>query len=105
MILLAVAVAVFLLNIPFGYWRETTRRFSLQWAISIHLPVPMVIALRHFSGLGWEYHTYPFLVAAFFLGQYAGVLLQRHVAVKMNLPASGCLVMDIYRQAVKSEKF
>ena len=105
MILLAVVTAVFLFNIPFGYWREATRRFSLAWALAIHLPVPFVIALRHFSGLGWELYTYPFLVGAFFLGQYAGVQLQRFVSLKLKLPASGCLVMDIYRQAAKSEKF
>ncbi len=38
----------------------------------IHLPVPLVIALRIFGGLGFHFITYPLLVGAFFAGQLAG---------------------------------
>ena len=96
MILLAVTVAVFLLNIPFGYWRENTPKFSLAWVLAIHLPVPFVIALRFFSGLGWEIHTYPFLVAAFFTGQYAGLRFAQWRAARLQL-VTGCMVMDVWR--------
>ena len=67
-----VAALVFLLNIPFGYWRAGVRKFSWQWIVAIHLPVPIVIALRVFSGLGWQLLSFPVLIAAFFLGQYCG---------------------------------
>jgi hypothetical protein len=67
-----VAVIVFLLNIPFGYWRASVRKFCLQWALAIHLPVPIVIALRIFSGLGWRFITFTPLIGAFFLGQFVG---------------------------------
>jgi hypothetical protein len=38
----------------------------------VHLPVPLVIALRIYSGLGWKLISFPVLIGAFFLGQYVG---------------------------------
>jgi hypothetical protein len=67
-----VTLAVFVLNLPFGYWRGQVKKFSLQWFLAVHLPVPAVIALRFAGGLGFQWFTYPFLVGAFFLGQFAG---------------------------------
>ena len=72
-----VAVIVFIINIPFGYWRANTRKFSGQWFLAIHLPVPLVIALRYLAGLGWQLITFPVLIGAFFLGQLAGGLLKK----------------------------
>ena len=72
-----VALAVFLLNLPFGYWRAGTRKFSWQWALAIHLPVPFVILMRVYSGLGWQLYSFPVLISAFFLGQFAGARLRR----------------------------
>jgi len=72
MSLWTVALLVFLLNLPFGYWRASTKKFSRQWMLAIHLPVPLVIALRVWSGLGWKLISFPVLVGAFFLGQYVG---------------------------------
>jgi hypothetical protein len=73
----AVAIAVFLINLPFGYWRAQSARFSRQWMLAIHLPVPAVIALRIFSGLGWQLISFPVLIGAFFLGQLCGGKLNR----------------------------
>ena len=67
-----VAIAVFVLNLPFGYWRSRVRKFSLQWILAVHLPVPLVITLRIFSGLGWHFVTFPVLIGAFFCGQFLG---------------------------------
>ena len=72
MSLWTVALLVFLLNLPFGYWRASTKKFSRQWMLAIHLPVPLVIALRVWSGLGWKLISFPVLIGAFFLGQYVG---------------------------------
>ena len=72
MSLWTVALLVFLLNLPFGYWRASVRRLSRQWFLAVHLPVPLVIALRVFSGLGWKPISLPVLVGAFFLGQFVG---------------------------------
>lgn len=75
--LLAIAATiVFLLNIPFGYWRSKVRRFSTQWILAVHLPVPFAIACRLFLGLGWHFVTFPVLIGAFFAGQLAGSKLR-----------------------------
>lgn len=71
------AIAVFVLNIPFGYWRSRSPRFSRQWFLAVHLPVPAIVAFRILAGLGWHLITFPILVGAFFLGQTAGTGLQR----------------------------
>jgi len=71
------AILVFLINLPFGYWRSRVRKFSLQWILAIHAPVPLVVACRLLLGLGWHLVTFPVLVTAFFAGQFAGSKLQR----------------------------
>ncbi|MEW6128650.1 MAG: hypothetical protein AB1757_16545 [Acidobacteriota bacterium] len=77
-----VALSVCLFNIPFGYWRESVRKFSLQWILAIHLPVPLVIALRIFSGLGWRLITFPVLIGAYFLGQFIGGKLRKRLSAR-----------------------
>ncbi len=49
--LLAVAVVVFLINLPFGYWRSRVPTRSRQWFLAIHLPVPFVITLLKRRGI------------------------------------------------------
>ena len=70
--LILATLSVFLINLPFGYWRAPTIKFSWQWFLFIHLPIPLVILLRFYFELGFEYYTYPFLIFAFFFGQFAG---------------------------------
>jgi hypothetical protein len=72
MSLWTVALLVFLLNLPFGYWRASVKKLSRQWFLAVHLPVPLVIALRIYSGLGWKPLSFPVLIGAFFLGQFVG---------------------------------
>jgi hypothetical protein len=71
---------VFILNLPFGYWRSRVRKFSAQWLLAVHMPVPFVIICRIFLGLGWHLITFPILIGAFFAGQFAGGKLQRLIA-------------------------
>ena len=72
-----VALAVAVLNLPFGYWRESLRRFSLAWFIAVPAPIPAVIGLRILSGLGWKPISFPIILAAYFLGQFLGGLARR----------------------------
>jgi hypothetical protein len=76
-----VAAIVFLLNLPFGYWRSRVRKFSAQWMLAIHLPVPLVIACRVFSGLGWQLISFPVMIGAFFGGQFLGGWISRNQSV------------------------
>ena len=87
-------IILFFLNLPFGYWRANTRKFSLQWVLAIHVPVPLLVLLRIVSGIGWALYTYPFLVGAYFSGQYMGSYLHR----RYGAGGTSCLVMDVYRR-------
>ncbi|PLX18449.1 MAG: hypothetical protein C0597_06220 [Marinilabiliales bacterium] len=84
-----------MLNIPFGYWRINVKRFSLQWFLAIHIPVPFIIALRIFTDIGFEWQSYVFLVASFFVGQKIGGLIHKYLD-KMG-DVGSCLVMDLKR--------
>jgi hypothetical protein len=66
------AIAVFVINLPFGFWRAGVKKFSFPWFLAVHAPVPMVIAVRLIAGLGWHLVTFPVLVGAFFAGQIVG---------------------------------
>ncbi|MFQ5448325.1 MAG: hypothetical protein ACE5FF_15475 [Saprospiraceae bacterium] len=94
--LFIVSLVVFVLNIPFGYWRANVRKFSFQWILAIHLPVPVIIAIRIFSGIGFAWFTYVFLVLSFFLGQKFGAALHKKFE-EMGKNVSSCLIMDLIR--------
>jgi len=69
-----------LVNLPFGYWRASLRKLSFRWFLAIHLAIPFVIIIRLTLHLGFQLYTYPFLIAAFFFGQFVGAryYLQKH---------------------------
>jgi len=94
--LLVISLLVYILNIPFGYWRAHVRKFSFQWFLAIHLPVPIIILMRIYSDLGFAWFTYVFMVLAFFLGQKTGAtLLKKFKTADKNV--SSCLIMDLFR--------
>ncbi len=66
---------VFLINLPFGYLRSKAARFSRQWMMAVHVPVPFVFLLRIFSGLNWT--VIPLLVLSDIAGQLAGGKLRK----------------------------
>lgn len=95
--LLLVAVLIFLINIFFGYWRANTRRFSTQWLMAIHIPVPLAIGIRLWLlSLSWA--MLPVFVAVFFAGQYTGGRVRGYLARRASAPLSSCLVMDLARR-------
>ncbi|ASJ03258.1 hypothetical protein A3L09_08325 [Thermococcus profundus] len=70
-------IITFLVNIPFGFWRAHAKRTGnkLEWALAVHLPVPLVVLVRYLAGLSWNREGAPFIlifVLAYFLGQRAG---------------------------------
>lgn len=74
-LLLAIMAAAFVLNLPFGYLRMKTRKFSIQWFLCIHLPIPAIIVFRLLAGFG--YSAVPFFLAASVAGQVAGGRLRK----------------------------
>ena len=94
--LTALGLVVFLLNLPFGYWRASVRRLSVPWVLAIHLPVPAVATLRLGLGIGWAWFSFPPLVGAFFLGQLCGTGLKRRLCA-LGGGSSSCLAMNLIR--------
>ena len=72
------SLVVFVINLPFGYWRSKTVRFSRQWMLAIHLPIPFIFILRTVSGIGLRY--VPFLAVFFALGQFAGAMVGKYLS-------------------------
>ena len=96
--LLIISIIVLLFNIPFGYWRAGVKKFSLQWILAIHLPVPFVILLRLYSDIGFALYTYPVLVTAFFLGQFLGARIYNKRLESGLQRVTSCFVMDTYNK-------
>jgi len=92
--LFLVLISIFVVNIFFGYWRSNTRRFSVQWIMAVHIPVPLAIGLRLLL-LGWSWVTLPVFVATFFAGQYMGGRIRQYLAKWRPMRLSSCLVMDM----------
>lgn len=68
---------IFLVNLPFGYWREGVQKFSAAWFVAVHAAVPLVILMRLALGIDWSLRILPFMVAAYFGGQAGGARLRR----------------------------
>lgn len=99
--LVLISLLVFLVNIPFGYWRANVKKFSLQWVLSIHLPVPIIMLMRICGGIGFAWYTYLILVAAFFLAQKLGGMFLAHAKAHQH-EVSSCMVMDLIHECRKS---
>lgn len=65
-------------NIPLGYLREDTERYSLRWFLYIHLSIPLIVALRYSLGFGWE--VIPFSIGCAVAGQIIGGRARRRRA-------------------------
>ena len=65
-----IAFLTFLINLPFGYMRNRTKKFSLKWFLCIHLPIPLIFVARVSSNL--SYHFIPIFVLAALGGQILG---------------------------------
>lgn len=83
--ILIFAIVIYLINIPFGFWRAGTQRFTLSWYLAIHIPVPAIILLRVYYDLGWTWQSYTILVAAFFFGQLTGQLIRKNKISKSSV--------------------
>jgi hypothetical protein len=97
MTLFEVALIIYVFNIPFGYWRANVKKLSIQWALAIHIPVPVVIALRFWAGIGFAFITYPILVGAFFGGQFTGSKISHMLKKNPEFTVTSSLFSDIIR--------
>ncbi|MEW6215263.1 MAG: hypothetical protein AB1478_08725, partial [Nitrospirota bacterium] len=59
-----------LINLPFGYARVKTKRYSLRWFLCIHVPIPLIFIARIISHLDIKY--IPIFAFAAIIGQFCG---------------------------------
>ena len=71
---IGIFVLTLMLNMLFGYFRVKVRKYSLKWFLYIHLPIPVIIVARVYSGLDFRY--IPLFVFAAVLGQVFGGKLE-----------------------------
>ncbi len=69
-LLLIVLLLTIAINMPFGYVRKKTKKFSFKWFAYIHLPIPLIFLARVLSHLDFRY--IPLFVAAAVVGQIWG---------------------------------
>ncbi len=68
--IIGVLVFTFLVNLPFGWWRQGLKKFGIGWFIAIHLPIPLVILLR--ITLDIPYVAVPLVILTAIVGQLVG---------------------------------
>ena len=71
---LLLCLGAMIVNLPFGYYRAGTRKFSWQWFLAVHLPVPLIVVMRLASGISWE--AIPLIVTSDVAGQIIGGMLR-----------------------------
>jgi hypothetical protein len=72
-----VAALIFVVNLPFGYWRAGLHRRSGLWFAGIFIPVLLSAALRMSFRIGFRWENVPYFAGAFFLGQFVGGRVRR----------------------------
>jgi len=60
----------FILNVPMGFLRSYTSKFSFNWFLCVHATIPFIYFGRMFSHLDYRY--VPIFIAAAVLGQIMG---------------------------------
>jgi hypothetical protein len=73
--IIILVVSAFIMNVPLGYLRQGTRRFSFMWFLYIHLSIPFIILIR--LGLEISYWFVPFSIGSAVAGQIIGARLRK----------------------------
>ena len=75
MILFYISFIVFIINIPFGYWRGRLKKLSINWFIAIHLPIFLSLLLRLFFEIEFRWVYLIIFSSVFLAGQSFGKLI------------------------------
>ena len=67
---------VFIINLPFGYLRNKSTKFSKRWMMAVHVPIPFVFLLRMSSGFGLN--IIPLVIFADVAGQIMGGKIRKN---------------------------
>lgn len=71
-LLLIIAIVV---NLPLGWLREASPRYSWRWFLYIHLSIPLIVALRLAFDFSWR--LIPLTLFCAVVGQFIGGRWQR----------------------------
>jgi hypothetical protein len=94
-------LVIFLINLPFGYWRANEHKFSRGWFLAIHLPVLLVIVVRLILGITWQWPILLSSLTSFATGQVVGSLVRQYLKT-FHIAQTSCLIMDLFNQARKA---
>lgn len=72
--ILSLSAFTLLINLPFGYARAKSKRYSLRWFLYIHVPIPIIFIARTISHI--EINYIPVLALAAIMGQILGGKLE-----------------------------
>lgn len=75
LLLAAIVLIAVLINIPFGYLRQGTPKFSFGWYFYVHISIPLLIYLRIKAGFSWKF--IPITLCCAVIGQLLGGRLRR----------------------------
>ncbi|MFZ5907101.1 MAG: hypothetical protein ACOYVJ_06785 [Nitrospirota bacterium] len=73
-LILALFAVTLLINLPFGYARAKSKRYSFRWFFYIHLPIPLIFLARTASHIEMKY--IPVFALAALIGQVLGGRLE-----------------------------
>lgn len=72
--LIALFAFTLLINLPFGYARAKSKRYSFRWFLYIHVPIPIIFIARTISHIELRY--IPLFAVAAIVGQILGGKLE-----------------------------
>ncbi len=93
--ILGICLFTMIINLPFGYWRTNVEKFSKEWFLAVHLPVPFVIAAR--LGFRVSFRFIPVFILFYFLGQWLGAQWNSAM-VRRGISPSSCLFVDLMKR-------
>lgn len=73
--LLAIGALSTVANMPFGMWREHTKKFSAEWIIAVHACIPFIAMLR--KAVIMPKYAILLTIATAIAGQAMGARLER----------------------------
>ncbi len=71
---LVLFIFTLMINLPFGYARAKTKKYSLRWFLYIHIPIPIIFIARTISHIDIKY--IPIFAFAAISGQILGGKLE-----------------------------
>jgi hypothetical protein len=68
--IIILTILAFIINLPFGYLRKKSKKYSFKWFLCIHMPVPVIVLVRILFHI--DFRFIPLFILAAISGQYLG---------------------------------